>query len=105
MRHARSALVHVPALGPAVGFLVSIAAMGAFLAFVTLHARDVGMAATSLPMVVYGGTVVVGRLLCGRFMDRVAPLVLGSAALAMIGLACWSWRWHRPRSRCWPGRS
>ena len=86
VRHARSALVHVPALGPAVGFLVSIAAMGAFLAFVTLHARDVGMAATSLPMVVYGGTVVVGRLLCGRFMDRVAPLVLGSAALAMIGL-------------------
>ena len=86
VRHARSALVHVPALGPAVGFLVSIAAMGAFLAFITLHARDVGMAATSLPMAVYGGTVVVGRLLCGRFMDRVAPLVLGSAALAMIGL-------------------
>jgi predicted MFS family arabinose efflux permease len=83
---ARGALVHLPALAPALGFLVSIVAMGTFLAFITLHAQDVGLAGTSLPMVVYGATVVVGRLACGRFIDRLQPLVLASGALAAMGV-------------------
>lgn len=77
-------LVHLPAIAPGLGFLTSIVAMGGFLAFATLHAEDSGLAATSLPMIVYGGTVVVGRLVCARHVDRFSPLPLGAAALLTI---------------------
>jgi predicted MFS family arabinose efflux permease len=80
-----AALVHVPAIAPALGFLASIVAMGAFLAFAALHAAEVGLAGTSLPLVVYGGTVVAGRLAFSRYVDRVPPLPLAAAALATMG--------------------
>lgn len=80
-----AALIHRPAIAPSLGFLASIVAMGAFLGFAALHAQETGLATTSLPMVAYGGTVVAGRLVCGRYMDRLAPLPLGAAALAAMG--------------------
>lgn len=76
--------VHWPAIPPALGFLASIVAMGGFLAFVALHADDVGMARTGLPLTLYGLVVVVCRVAFARVPDRLPPLKLGAAALVAI---------------------
>lgn len=82
----RAPLIHRAALAPALGFLTSIIAMGGFLAFAALHAQDVGLARTSLPLVVYGSVVVVCRTAFARVSDRLPPLLLGAAALLAIAL-------------------
>lgn len=93
----KAALIHGPALGPALAFLTSIVAMGGFLAFAALHAQDVGVVRTSLPLVVYGSVVVVCRIAFATVPDRFPPLPLGAAALLTIalglGLAA---SWHTP---------
>jgi predicted MFS family arabinose efflux permease len=76
--------VHWPAIPPALGFLASVVAMGGFLAFVALHADDVGMARTGLPLTLYGLVVVVCRVAFARVPDRFPPLKLGAAALVAI---------------------
>lgn len=77
-------LIHRPAIPPALGFLASTVAMGAFLAFAALHADAVGLTATSLPLFVYGGVVVVGRIACAKVPDRLPSLPLGAGALVVI---------------------
>ncbi|KAA1422700.1 MFS transporter [Mumia zhuanghuii] len=79
-------LVHVPAIAPSLGFLTSIVAMGGFLTFAALHAERSGLPHASLPLMVYGSTVVLGRIAFGRYVDRVPPLSLGAAALATMSL-------------------
>ena len=83
---APGGLIHLPALAPGLGFLTSIVAMGAFLAFAPLYAGAVGLAGASLPMAVYGTTVVLGRVLGARYMDRMPPLGMGAAALAAMAV-------------------
>jgi predicted MFS family arabinose efflux permease len=85
----RSPLVHRPSLPVVAGFLASTLAMGGFLAFAAIRAGELGMRGTSVPFLVYGATVVVGRLAFARLVDRVPPLRLGAAALLAIaaGLA------------------
>lgn len=78
-------LIHWPAMPVAVGFLSSVVAMGGFLAFTSLHADAVGLANTSLPLIVYGATVVICRIVFARVPDRVPSLLLGSLALVVIG--------------------
>jgi predicted MFS family arabinose efflux permease len=58
--------------------------MGGFLAFVALHADDVGMARSGLPLTLYGLVVVVCRVAFARVPDRLPPLKLGAAALVAI---------------------
>ncbi|HEX5994209.1 MAG TPA: MFS transporter [Jiangellales bacterium] len=86
--------VHWPAVPPALGFLSSIVAMGGFLAFAALHADDVGLTHTGLPLTVYGLVVVVCRVAFARVPDRFPPLRLGAAALAamasgLVVMAVW----------------
>ncbi|HSJ60875.1 MAG TPA: MFS transporter [Jiangellaceae bacterium] len=86
--------VHWPAIPPALGFLASIVAMGGFLAFVALHADDVGMARTGLPLTLYGLVVVICRFVFARVPDRLPPLKLGAASLVamasgLILIAMW----------------
>ena len=69
---------------PALGFLTSVVAMGGFLAFASLHAQQVGVARTSLPLAVYGVVVVVCRVVFAKVPDRLPPLRLGAAALVAI---------------------
>ncbi|XVV07491.1 MFS transporter [Actinosynnema sp. CA-248983] len=93
--HAKVRLVHRPAVAPSIGFCASLAAIGGFLTFVALYARDVGMANTSLPLFVYGIVVVISRIAFARVPDRLPSLPLGAGALAAIGLglglaAVWS---------------
>jgi predicted MFS family arabinose efflux permease len=75
--------------------VTSIVAMGGFLAFAGLHAEEVGLEDASLPLVVYGSIVVVGRIVFAKVPDRVPPLPLAAAALGAIGaglvlLATWA---------------
>lgn len=77
-------LLHRPAIPASIGFVASLIAAGGFLAFATLHAEDLGMRVTSLPLLVYGSVVVAGRVLFARVPDRVPPYSLGTAALGAI---------------------
>jgi predicted MFS family arabinose efflux permease len=80
----RTPLVHRASLPVAGGFLASVVAMGGFLAFAGLHADALGMHHASLPLFVYGATVVVGRVVFAKVPDRLPPLPLGAAALIAI---------------------
>jgi len=80
----RPPLIHRRSLPVALGFLTSIVAMGGFLAFAALQADELGMEHSSLPLLVYGATVVVGRLSVAKLVDRVPPLRLGAGALVAM---------------------
>ncbi|MGW6446426.1 MFS transporter [Lentzea sp. NPDC055074] len=83
-RHEGTALIHRPAIGPGVALCAAIAASGGFLAFTSLRAQETGMSNTSLPLFVYGATVVVARMVFAKVPDRVPPLKLGAIAMAVI---------------------
>lgn len=86
---AKPPLIFRKALPATLGFVTSIVAMGGFLAFAALQADAVDLTTTSVPLIVYGSVVVAGRIVFARIPDRLPPLVLGAAALALmaIGLA------------------
>lgn len=79
-------LLHRPAIPISIGFVASLAAMGGFLAFCSLHAVHVGLSQPSVALFVYGGVVVVCRIAFARVPDRLPSLPLGAAALGVIGL-------------------
>ncbi|WP_407936515.1 MFS transporter [Lentzea tibetensis] len=83
------ALIHRRAIAPGIGFCTSLAAIGGFLTFAALHAGTTGLQNTSLPLFLYGATVVVCRIAFARVPDKLPSLPLGAAALAAIaaGLA------------------
>ena len=80
------ALIHGPAIPACLGFLASLVAAGGFMAFAALHAEDVGLRVTSLPLLVYGSVVVTGRLLFARVPDRLPSYPLGAGSLAAIAV-------------------
>lgn len=80
----RPAWIHRPAIGPSLGFLASVVAMGGFLAFAALRAESIAMANVSLPLLVYGSVVVVGRVAFARLVDRLPALPLAAGALVTI---------------------
>ena len=79
-------LIHRPGIPASLGFFASLAAIGGFLAFASLHSEEVGMANTSLSLLVYGLVVVVGRIVFARVPDRLPPLALGTASLVAIAV-------------------
>ncbi len=81
---ARPPLILRKALPPALGFLASVVAIGGFLTFASLHASAVGAVPTSIPLAVYGSVVVACRIAFARVPDRLPPLLLGAASLAVI---------------------
>ncbi len=78
-------LLHRPAVPISIGFFTSLAAMGGFLAFASLHSAEIGMEDTSLALLVYGAVVVVSRVAFARVPDRLPPLPLGATSLVAIG--------------------
>lgn len=82
--HVRAPLIHRASVPVALGFLTSIIAMGGFLAFAALRADELGMRDTSFPLLVYGATVVLGRITVAKLVDRMPALRLGAAALVAI---------------------
>jgi predicted MFS family arabinose efflux permease len=79
-------LIHRPALPILVGFLASLLAMGGFLAFASLYGVRVGLTNASLSLLVYGGVVVVCRIVFARIPDRLPPLALGAVVLGAIAV-------------------
>jgi MFS family permease len=81
-------LFHPAALGPGLAIFAGTAAMGGFLAFVALHARDVGMGGSGPALLLFGLVVVVCRVLFARLPDRVAPapLIASALGLAAVGM-------------------
>lgn len=78
-------IIHRPSIPVSIGFLTSLAAVGGFLAFASLHATRIGIADPSLALFTYGAVVVVCRIAFARVPDRLPSLPLAAAALATIG--------------------
>lgn len=79
-------LIHRPGIPASLGFFASLAAVGGFLAFASLHSAQVGLANTSLALLVYGLVIVVCRIVFARVPDRLPPLPLGLASLVAIAV-------------------
>ena len=79
-------LIHRPAMAISLGFFTSLAAMGGFLAFASLHSEEIGMEDTSLALLVYGSIVVVCRVVFAKVPDRLPSLPLGAVSLVAIGV-------------------
>ncbi len=85
-RPGRHPLIHRAAIGPSLGFLASLLPIGGLLSLAALHATDISMADPSVPLLLYGITVVVGRIAFAKVADRLPPLALGAAALVTIAV-------------------
>jgi predicted MFS family arabinose efflux permease len=83
---AHGRLIHRPALPLTLGFLASLVGVSGYLAFVALHAREIGMGSTSLALFVYGCVVVTCRVVFARVPDRLPTLPLAAGSLAVQGL-------------------
>jgi MFS family permease len=93
----RNRLVHPAGLVPGVVLLASILGMAGFLAFVPLHALDLGMSGARYVLLAFAAVVVVIRSAGARLPDQLGParatriaLTLSAAGLALIGA------WHTP---------
>ncbi|MEV6239769.1 MFS transporter [Lentzea sp. NPDC051838] len=80
----RSSLIHRPAVPASIALCTALAASGGFMAFSALRAQQTGLENTSLPLFLYGATVVTARAVFAKVPDRLPPLKLGAAALATI---------------------
>jgi predicted MFS family arabinose efflux permease len=77
-------LIHRPSVPVALVLVTLLVAMGGFLSLAVLRAHAVGLVDASLPLFVYGAVVVGCRLVFARVPDRLPPLALGAAALALV---------------------
>jgi predicted MFS family arabinose efflux permease len=85
-RPGRDPLIHRAAIAPSLGFLASLLPIGGLLSLTALHAEDVGLVNPSLPLLLYGLTVVAGRVAFAKVPDRLPPLALGAVALSAIAM-------------------
>ena len=82
-------LIHRAAVGPGLALFSGVAAMSGYLLLAGKHAEAMGVDAWSLTFLVFGGVVVGLRVLFAWLPDRLPPMRLGAASLAMVagGLA------------------
>jgi predicted MFS family arabinose efflux permease len=82
-------LFHRAAVGPGLALFSGVAAMSGYLLLAGKHAESMGVDAWSVTFLVFGGVVVGLRALFAWLPDRMPPMRLGAASLAMIaaGLA------------------
>ncbi len=78
-------LVHRGTLRPGLVLLIGVACMSGFLAFAVLRAREVGLDAWSLVLLVFGAVVIGCRVLFRTLPDRAPALALAAASLAALG--------------------
>ena len=76
-------LFHRAAIGPGLALFAGVAAMSAFLLFAGPRAERIGLDGWSLTFLLFGGVVVVSRIVFARLPDRVQPMRLGAASLAV----------------------
>jgi MFS family permease len=78
-------LIHRAAVGPGAALFTGVAAMSGYLLLAGPYAEGMGLDAWSITFLVFGGVVVGLRVLFAWLPDRVPPLRLAAAALALIG--------------------
>lgn len=76
-------LFHRAAIGPGLALFAGVAAMSAFMLLVGPRAERIGLDGWSLTFLLFGGVVVVTRILFARLPDRVPPMRLGAVALGL----------------------
>jgi MFS family permease len=93
-RRPRGRLIHPAGLFPGLLVLTGAWGMAGYLAFVALHARNVGLGGAGTPLAIYSLIVVALRIVGARLPDRFgavrlsgSALVLTAAGLAICGLA------------------
>lgn len=93
----RQRLVHPAGLVPGAVLLASILGMAGFLAFVPLHAQDLGMAGASPVLLAFSAVVVAIRSLGAQIPDRLGAARCTRLALALsaVGLLVMGTR-HAP---------
>jgi MFS family permease len=85
----RSRLIHPAAIFPGILILAGTTGMAGFLAFLPLHAAQVGMDGAGLPLAIYAVLVIVLRIVFAKLPDQVGPVRVSGGALAVgaVGLA------------------
>jgi MFS family permease len=86
---AQGRLIHPAGLFPGLLILTGTWGMAGFLAFVPLHADDVGFDGAGVPLAIYAGIVVAIRIVFASLPDRMGAARLSGSALAVtsVGLA------------------
>lgn len=85
----RARLVHPAAIFPGILILAGTWGMAGFLAYLPLHAADVGLDGAGVPFAIYALLVVGLRLVFAKLPDQLGPARVSGVALAIgaIGLA------------------
>ncbi|MDQ2674087.1 MAG: MFS transporter [Chloroflexota bacterium] len=79
-------LFHRAAVGPGLALFCGVAAMSGYLLLAGKHAESMGVDAWSVTFLVFGGVVVGLRALFAWLPDRMPPMRLGAASLAMVAV-------------------
>ena len=89
IRPGRGRLIHPAGIFPGVLIMSGIWGMGGFLAFVPLHAVNLGLEGAGPALALFAGIVVALRIFGARLPDRLGAARLSGAALAVsaMGLA------------------
>ena len=77
-------LFHRAAVGPGLALFSGVAAMSGYLLLAGKHAESMGVDAWSVTFLVFGGVVVGLRVLFAWLPDRLPPMRLGAASLALV---------------------
>jgi MFS family permease len=88
-KRVRARLFHPAGLFPGLLVLLGTWGMAGYFAFVPLHAKEIGMSGSAVPLTVYAVLVVALRLVFAKLPDQVGAARLSGTALivATIGLA------------------
>lgn len=81
----RTRLVHPAGLRPGIVFGLGLMGLAAFMSFVALRARDVGLDNAGYVFLTYAFVALSVRVVAGRVPDRIGPRAAGTLALAGIG--------------------
>ncbi len=83
-----SRIINRAAIGPGTVLFSGLIALAAFSAFVPLYVDDVGLGSADTVFLLYGGLVLVVRVLGARLPDRLGGRTAGAIALtfSMIGM-------------------
>jgi MFS family permease len=82
-------MIHPAGLFPGLLVLAGAWGMAGYLAFVALHARNIGLGGAGTPLAIYSLIVVALRIVGARFPDRFGAVRLSGTALVLtaVGLA------------------
>ena len=81
-----SGILHRAAIGPGLALFTGVAAMSGYLLLAGPHGERIGLDAWSLTFLVFGAVVIGLRVVFARLPDRVPPMRLGAAALALVAV-------------------